>query len=62
MEFGGKEGQVCEDGDPSEDNITEDEEFIAENLIDDSREDENTQKIQGDDRMENQTTSQKIQV
>ncbi|XP_023346309.1 uncharacterized protein LOC111715234 isoform X2 [Eurytemora carolleeae] len=69
VEFGRKESQVWEDGDPSEDDITEDKDFTAENLIDeayidDSREDENTQKIQvqGDDLKKNETTSQKIQV
>ena len=37
MEFGRKEGQVWQDGDPTEDDITEDEDFIAENLFDEPR-------------------------
>ena len=72
MEFGRKESQVWQDGDPSEDDITEDKDFTAENLIDeayidDSREDENTQNISvlstgGDDQTENQPTSNKVVV
>ena len=61
------EGQVCEDGDPSEDEDYNEKHGSNKDEIDDSREDENTQNISvlltgGDDQMENQTTANKIPV